>query len=144
MSNPLITHNTLYTHSLSLLRRKDDKRYDSPRAQVDLSRARRFVMPYGRYMGYYAGAIARHDPDYLIWLYSDLVCRGTEGAFDADRIRITDVVRALRKGGDLGKANSGCRPARRVWAEVGSDGGELGTPEAADLPTPDPLRTGLS
>ncbi len=141
MSNPLTTHNLLYTHSLFLLRRKDDKRYDSPRCPVDLARARRFVMPYGRYIGYYAGAVARHDPDYLIWLYSDLVCRETEGAFDADRIRLTDVIRALRKGGDLGNAaDSSVRTARQVWADAGRAGNEGSAAEPSDLPAPEAVR----
>lgn len=132
--NPLTIHNTLYTHSTFLLRRKDDKRYDSPRVQVDLERARRFVMPYGRYIGYYAGAVAKHDPDYLVWLYSDLVCRETEGAFDADRIRLTDVIRSLRKGGYL--AQSGVydtRSAQRVWADVDQIGNGTGRAASADV-----------
>lgn len=141
MTNPLTIHNLLYTHSLFLLRRKDDKRYDSPRCQVSLERARRFVMPYGRYIGYYAGAVARHDPNYLVWLYSDLVCRDTEGAFDADRIRLTDVIRSLRKGGDLGRAtDSGIRSARHVWAEAAEAGGERSEAESVDLPAPEAVR----
>jgi hypothetical protein len=94
----LVHVNYFYRDSSYLIKRNARKQYGLPHRKLTNEAARRFVLPYGRYMGYYAGAVAIHDPQYLAWLYDNLKNVNSEAAFSYPRlgmVHITSVIKAL-------------------------------------------------
>lgn len=91
---PMTPNNPLYLDNPVLLRRKASKdRRDGAARECSPDEARRFVMPWGRFQGYYLGAIVRHRRGYASWLRRFLSSAGRESAYDG--IRISDALRLL-------------------------------------------------